>query len=611
VDPNRQYSSRIIGGIAFEKRLEEKRDLIEVARPYIDELYEFVRGTNFFVTLTDEGGCILYMIGDEENLNLAHGLKMAPGTFMCEEHIGTNAMGTALATGRAIQVTGKDHFIKAYHHWTCSGAIVRDQEDRIIGSIDMTGDEKSVHSHTLGMVVSAANAIHERLKLIHKNNTLSETNKLMKTLMDSMEDGFLSSDLAGRIMTVNKRVLQMFGYTEEEMLEMNVSQLMDQFYDVRNNCLRGETVLVEEYQVNARSGRPFYTVSAYPVRSSDGITACIFIFKDVKYVRKMANRIVGRRAIYTFDKIIGESESLLNVIRFAKKVASSKSTILLTGESGTGKEIFAHAIQNYSPRKEENFVIVNCASIPRNLIESELFGYVEGAFTGAKRGGQPGRFEIADGGTIFLDEVGEMRLDMQARLLRVIQEGVVTRVGSNESINVDVRIIAATNKKLSEEVKRGNFRLDLFYRLNVLPVRLPSLRDRPEDIPLLFDYFTRKIGRKINKEPIMVTQRELDILKAYNWPGNVRELENFVELMLNTERVPINLIKKTDPSVSGGDIMKPQTVSLEELEKQYIAETLDECDFNISHAAKNLGIGRNTLYRKIEKYAIECSKTEH
>jgi PAS domain S-box-containing protein len=609
IELSRSISTKILKGQDLENRLEANRDLITVAKPYIEELYHFVKGTNFFLILTDQEGCILYMVGDDDNLGLAQENLMVPGAFMSEEHIGTNAMGTALAEEKSVQVTGSDHFVEAYHRWTCSGAVIRDPRGRIVGSLDMTGNKESVHSHTLGMVVSASNAIEKRIMLNASNQNLIEKNKFIQTLMNSMRDGFLSCNLTGDILTANHESMKMFGYSEYEMLKMNVSDLIDGFSEIRDTCLKNIQVQNEEMQINSKTNKRFFSMSAYPViGGEEEITGCIFIFRDVKNVRRMANRIVGRRAIYTFDKIIGESRALLDAIQFAKKVSSSKSTVLLTGESGTGKEIFAHAIQNHSLRKEENFVIVNCASIPRNLIESELFGYVEGAFTGARRGGQPGKFEIADGGTIFLDEVGEMRLDMQARLLRVIQEAVVTRVGSNELINVDVRIIAATNKNLKEEVERGNFRLDLFYRLNVLPVRLPALRERVTDIPLLIEYFSNKISKKINKQPVAIRDLDMGELMHYDWPGNVRELENFVELMINTERVPTPINREFRKTDKADEEYETTMMTIEEIERDHIDHILNKCDHNITQAAKILGIGRNTLYRKLKKHGMECSE---
>ena len=263
----------------------------------------------------------------------------------------------------------------------------------------------------------------------------------------------------------------------------------------------------------------------------------------------------------------------MKIIDYAKKIADSKSTVLITGESGTGKEVFAQAIHNYGIRKDEPFIAVNCGAIPRTLIESELFGYEDGAFTGAKKGGNVGKFEIADGGTIFLDEIGEMPIDMQIKLLRVIEEGVITRIGSSIEIPIDVRIIAATNKNLKDEVERGNFRKDLYYRLNVLPIYLPPLRERREDIPEFINYYMEKTSKKLNKQSVNISEEYMKYLIDYDWPGNVRELENVIELMINSEEFKLISVISVD-EVQKNTVNLNTNISLELMEKQHIIKVL-------------------------------------
>jgi PAS domain S-box-containing protein len=424
--------------------------------------------------------------------------------------------------------------------------------------------------------------------------------------------GIIVSDLDGNIKIANKKALDMFGYAFDEMRERKVSKLFTGWATVKNIVISKHNFVDEEVFVNARTNKLKFNLSAYPLFDSNKeVMDIVYTFNELKKERKLANKIMGRQAIYTFDKIIGENQKFKRIIGFAKKIADSKSTILITGESGTGKEVFAQSIHNYGNRCEGPFVAINSGAIPKNLIESELFGYVEGAFTGAKKGGQPGKFEIADGGTIFLDEIGEMPYDMQTRLLRVIEEGVVSRVGSTEQKVVDVRIIAASNRDLNEEVKKGNFRKDLFYRLNVLPIELPPLRERKEDIPLLIDYFMKKISKRLNKREIPIEKEQMQELMNYEWPGNVRELENFVELIINMEHMPFRVVTnslKVDKNEF--EELKYEELSLEHIEKNHIIKVLRKYSGNITHSAEALGIGRNTLYRKIEKYEIDCSKFE-
>lgn len=439
-----------------------------------------------------------------------------------------------------------------------------------------------------------------------------EINKYINNIINSIPMGIAISDLDGNIKIANGQLLRMFGYSFTEIREKKVSQLFKGWPTVKNIILSKNNFIDEEVFINAKTNKLRFNLSAYPLFDASGeIVDIIYIFNEFRKERKLANKIMGRQAIYTFDKIIGQNRGFKKLIEFSKKIADSKSTVLITGESGTGKEIFAQSIHNYGNRKDEPFVAINSGAIPKSLIESELFGYVEGAFTGAKKGGQPGKFEIADGGTIFLDEIGEMPYDMQTRLLRVIEEGVVSRIGGVDQKVVDVRIIAASNRDLKEEVKKGNFRRDLFYRLNVLPIEIPPLRERKEDIPILIDYFMKKVSKRLNKKEVPIRKEQMEKLINYEWPGNVRELENFIELIINMESVPIKLTNdnfKLD--IKEFDDINGETLSLEQVEKKHIIKVLKKYSGNITHSAEVLGIGRNTLYRKIEKYKIDCSEIE-
>jgi transcriptional regulator with PAS, ATPase and Fis domain len=331
------------------------------------------------------------------------------------------------------------------------------------------------------------------------------------------------------------------------------------------------------------------------------------VFDELKKIKNKNEH----KVYYTFDKIIGKADNFVKIIKYAKKIADSKSTILLLGESGTGKEMFAQSIHNYSSRIDKAFIALNCGAIPNQLIESELFGYEDGAYTGAKKGGNVGKFELSNGGTIMLDEIGEMPLDMQIKLLRVLQEGVITRIGSQQSISVDVRVIAATNKDLKKEVALGRFRKDLFYRLNVLPLYLPPLRQRKEDIPLLIKYFMKNISKNLEKNEVEISKENLERLMNYNWPGNIRELENVVELIINTESIPVDYFKQEeydpvfDMSDDSLDVDSGMNMDMDSMEKKHVIKVLEKYQGNISHSAKALGIRRNTLYNKIKKYDIK------
>ncbi len=317
---------------------------------------------------------------------------------------------------------------------------------------------------------------------------------------------------------------------------------------------------------------------------------------------------------YCFENIVGQSGVMQEVFRAVEKIVDSDVTVLIQGESGTGKELIARAIHNHSSnRKSRPFVAVNCTALPESLLESELFGHEKGAFTGAISR-RVGKFEQADGGTVFLDEIGEMSLSTQAKILRVLQEREFERVGGNELVRVNIRLISATNKKLDEEVHKGTFREDLFYRVSVFPIKLPPLRDRKEDIPLLCAHFFRRYGDREKKEITGITPEAIKVLMGYHWPGNVRELENAIEravviantLDITIEDLPPHIVTIGKDEMVDQDGTLPQWI--EKLEVEVLRKTLLEFEGNITQAARKLGIGRATIYRKAKKHNLLISR---
>ena len=315
----------------------------------------------------------------------------------------------------------------------------------------------------------------------------------------------------------------------------------------------------------------------------------------------------------TLDKMVGKSAELRKVSETISKVAPSKATVLITGESGVGKELVADAIHNLSNRKDKPFVKVHCAALSESLLESELFGHEKGSFTGADTM-QKGRFELAHGGTIFLDEIGEINQSIQVKILRVLQEKKFERVGGEKTIDVDVRIVAATNKNLEEEVKAGRFREDLYYRLNVVRIQMPSLRERKDDIPLLVKSFLREFNLENEKNVTGFDAKSKAAILKYNWPGNIRELRNCVEcavVMCNGEEITLeDLPVSVRESVEDKNIIIPHGITLDEAEKIIIQNSLTMAGGNKTKAAQILGIGRKTLHRKLQEYGMESESTE-
>ncbi|MGV8907177.1 MAG: sigma-54-dependent Fis family transcriptional regulator [Acetobacterium sp.] len=622
------YSKKMIDHSELQVKFSENRDLILAASPYMEHLISIVKGTNFFVLLTDKDGCILNAIGDEKILSEAFELKMIPGAYMNEESIGTNAMSYVIKVGAPVQLSGEDHYVNSYHRWTCSGAPINDANGNLIGVLDLTGYTEFVHPHTLGMVIAASNAIEEMLKVKEYNRLQNMTNKHIKTIFNSMPVAILTSDLDGKIKIHNQKALELFGNKVKKLTNRDINELIDGWDDIKE-ALHLEKNVSRVIEIKAlRNHFPCHMTASPIYNPQDDSIEIVYVLEEKKAKRKEN----AYQPYYTFDKIIGHEQKFTNAITYAKKIADSRSTILISGDSGCGKEVFAQSIHNFSKRMDEPFIALNCGAIPHQLIESELFGYEEGAYTGAKKGGNLGKFELANNGTIMLDEIGEMPLDMQIRLLRVLQENTITRIGSPNSIRIDVRIIAATNKDLKKEVELGRFRKDLFYRLNVLPLYLPPLKERKSDIGLLFNHFMKTISEKCGKEEVTTSKEDNALLESYDWPGNIRELENVVELIVNTESFPteyfsqgshlekkIHVINEEDSednknsddddlvthwndSVGVVDLTK---FDMSYVEKEHLVKVLEFFKGNISQSAQALGMQRNTLYSKIKKHHID------
>jgi len=442
-----------------------------------------------------------------------------------------------------------------------------------------------------------------------------------RSIIDATSDGIVAVNEAGRITTINLIARKLLKINDNEVLGKPVGTCFPS-RDI-------ESVLKNKAPIQDRiekvGGEPF-VCDHLPVMLEGDIIGGITTFKEISNVMRAENKVRrslarGLVARYTIEDLIHESASIRDIVNMAKLFAGTDSTILIMGETGTGKEILAQSIHNLSHRKKQPFVSINCAALPDQLLESELFGYEEGAFTGSKKGGKPGRFEISHKGTIFLDEIDATPENVQIRLLRVLQEREVMRLGGNRKIPVDVRVIAAAGKDLGKAVQEKHFREDLFFRLNVLRIQLPPLRERTEDIPVLLSYFIRQISEKDQLQPVSLPNTYLDKLTGYSWPGNVRQLRNFAErVVLNCNlRCSTDMLEdlykelKQYPLPSQSPAPPKKTTSLKaqikarqlEREGQIILGALKSARFSKTKAAKSLGISRTTLWRKIKETGIE------
>ncbi|MFA9398173.1 MAG: sigma-54-dependent Fis family transcriptional regulator, partial [Clostridiaceae bacterium] len=458
VEKSRIFPRKILRPEETVNNIEKNKMLLNISSQFMKNLYDFLESSGFFIVLTDKEGSILKILGDDSVMEVANSLNMVVGASMSEYSIGTNAMGTAIKEDIPIQISEKEHFITAYHRWTCSAAPIHDVNGNIIGTLNLTGDREKVHSHTLGLVVAAVNSIENQIKVENANEKLAETYQYMNIIVDSISSGVYVVENSGYVDNINKAACNILGIKEEDALGKKADIILPNWMNILERLKLGKSYDNREVILNNDFVKGRYNVSGTPIEINNEVVGMVVVFKEMQKVINLVNRYSGKRAIYNFEDIIGESLEIKKVISDAKKISSSPSTVLIEGESGTGKELLAQSIHNYSDRKNNSFIAVNCGAIPKSLIESELFGYEDGAFTGARRGGHAGKFELSNGGTLFLDEIGEMPLDMQVNLLRVLQEGYVTRVGGDRIIPVDVRIIAATNKNLKEEVEKGRFR---------------------------------------------------------------------------------------------------------------------------------------------------------
>jgi len=623
VDPLAGRSTLVLGSASFAALAERKQDLIRVAKPFMENLYSLVAGSSFVVLLFDEQGYLLEAVGDQDRILASQDLNLNKGALWAEGEVGTNGAGTPLVLGRPFQVSGAEHYCQKHHRWTCSGAPIFDPQGKTIGLLDMTGPVDETHIHTLGLVMAAVQAIQHELKLGQKNQELTLLNNRLSSILFTVTDGVLVLDVHGVLSQINPVAERLLGVSNAQMAGKRMKDLVQDLGPIRELLEWGQEFLDRELELKSSRGVIQCIVSGKPILDEAGLLKGAVLFVNpINKIKRLINRFSGAQATFRFEDILGQGEALQRAVQQGQLASANESNVLLTGESGTGKEMFAHAIHNQSERRKGPFVAVNCGAIPRELIASELFGYQDGAFTGAARGGRPGKFELASGGTLFLDEIGDMPLEQQIALLRVLQDRTITRLGGDRPFVVDVRIICATHKDLREEIRKGTFRQDLYYRLNVSLIKLPPLREHPEDIPELLEAFMHKFATRKGASNLRIDPRVVDILRGYAWPGNIREFQNVVERMIHSVQgttlslndIPEEILRVPDPPFPTAASQSPghaRTAGPANLREQLLAEERETIQAslrawrgNMSKAAQELGMARNTLYRKLQKLGI-------
>lgn len=609
--------------------------LIETVRPYMENLYSIVKGSGYYLMLCDRDGYILHIQGDPDIIEQGKNTLLVVGANRSEAFAGTNAIGTCLTLRKPIQIWHGEHYIQGHQAYTCSGAPIFDENQQLLGCLNLTGRYTEAHTHTLGMVMSAVDGISKEMKIRKAYEEIAFVSAQRTSILESVRSGFILLNKADKIIEINKGALEMLNIKYENAINKSIFELISLNCTEKSNYSFAEQDIeffdreVNVYHVGFSIPPVKFNMSINFVDDSKGTRIGTLVrLNEIDQIHKLVNKISGYKSSFTFDSIIASDPDMLSLIKNCKRIAKTDSNILILGESGTGKEMIAQAIHNDSNYSDGPFVAINCGALPNGLIESELFGYERGAFTGANKEGNPGKFELADGGTIFLDEIGDMPLNVQVTLLRVLQSREIIRIGGKHPKKINVRIIAATNRNLHEAIESKAFREDLYYRLNVFSIQVPPLRERGDDVIHLADYIVKKFN-KLNGSAIELSPSVYDVLRKYSWPGNVRELENTIERAVNItddEEIRIEHITgriRNLAEIIGtqnivgadnngevktvafkNDLTSGNTLSLESAEFKLILSSLEKTDGNIKEAAALLGISRRTLYRKLDKHNI-------
>lgn len=613
--------------LAGRRQLDESRGqnakLLETASGVMEHVFEQIRSSGSMVILADLDGMIIHSLGDAGFVNRAERVALQPGACWKESVRGTNGIGTALLEKGPIEIFGPEHYLDRNVFLTCCGSPIFDGHGRLAGAFDISGDCRNPQRHTLGLVRLSVQLLEKRLFESEFANDILIALHPSPEYLGSLQEGLIAVSPEGTIIGASPIARQWFANATDEADPSNVSDLfrigfgslIDKATSAVNGRIRVEMRRGGDAYVQVRSFRPLPRVSR--VTHEADVRAKTPPTLD-------ARRSDPSRGLVGLDALATGDECVQRAIDRAKRVGRKDIPLLIQGESGSGKEIFARAFHNGTARADGPFVPINCAAIPENLIESELFGYVGGAFTGARREGMIGKIQQADGGTLFLDEIGDMPLLMQTRLLRVLQERSVTPVGSHKSIPVDFSLVCATHCVLREAVAKGEFREDLYYRINGLTVTLPLLRERT-DISTIANRLLEIEIADSEDRPITISREVMAFFETFPWPGNIRQLHSVIRVAVallddaETEIRPEHLPEELFHPVADGDqhgrhdaALDPQPVralespsearavrSLDEAELEVIEAVMKDVKGNVSAAARRLGLSRNTLYRKL------------
>jgi sigma-54 dependent transcriptional regulator, acetoin dehydrogenase operon transcriptional activator AcoR len=593
VDPYR-VNNEFLSQKELIERIECMDELIESSAFVLDSLSQQLKGTDFMIVLSDLDGYILKIWGDSPFVDEAKKVWLDIGANWSEPIKGTNAIGTSLIEQKPVSVRGEQHYCLEHHFLTCSATPIYSATGQCLGILDISGNVQKHSPHTLAMVVTAAQACQSHLLLKNTDKQLVLQMREADVIMQSVEPPLLSVDADGYITKINQSAAKMLCLSVEKCIGQPLSHWLG--LDQMASLLSLKDPTCRSFVIN-KEERTWIIQPVLDQRNQ--------LFRMLIRSSQELTSNQPKSSIQTKEtKQWMQCEKVKQVYQFALRVAQTDAIMLLYGETGTGKGMLAKAIHQASKRKGA-FLTVNCGAIPASLIEAELFGYEKGAFTGAKSEGHPGKFEAANGGTLFLDEIGDLSSQAQVSLLKVLEEKEITRIGSHQPIQVDVRIIAATHKDLAKEVTEGRFRADLYYRLYEVQCSLPPLRERTDFFELV-DLFLAQISEELEVSFIISSQVK-NRLQQYDWPGNIRELRQTIR-----QAAYRAYFGRQDQMIHLQDFtIFDQSRSREELslqhdrfkiEEEKIKYALQITGGNMTAAARKLGIGRTTLYRKIDQY---------
>lgn len=594
VSPTGREAPLVAQGDALFDLHRRHAELLDAAAGIFSATDDILRDSSTIMLLANQAGVVLQGSGDVRTMAQGQHVHLMVGGDWRESVVGTNGMGMALATGQPVQVHAAEHFCEAIKAWTCAAAPIHDPATgAVMGVIDISGPPQTYQRNNLTLAVAAA----RQIELILAEQMALDRMRLLQVcarrLSGMAAAGTLAVDRWGKIVFVNGQVP--YGLAFGDSLPGAVAHASPETWRAQlPDGLRAEWL---------------DTV----VEDGKAIGALIVVPGEARVVRAVAKPAVTPRVAKggaqagSFDQLVGRSEAMCQAVARGRKVAPHRVPVLVHGETGTGKELFARALHGEG-NPGGPFVTFNCGATTRELIGAELFGHVRGAFTGATNEGRPGRFELAHGGTLCLDEIGELPLELQPVLLRVLEEGVVYRLGDSQPRPVDVRVVSLTNRHLPDEVAEGRFRRDLYHRIGVVTIEVPPLRERAGDVALLIDHFNGALSTRHGVPALTWTDDAMAAMLAHRWEGNVRELRNAVESLLLVGDGNAVTLADLPPGVglSAGAAASPQEVmsSLADAERAAIAQALLDADGNVSRAARRLGVSRSTLYRKLGQYGM-------